>query len=347
MRVHLRKIKISSGRTLVLDYYLNRERIREYLHIIISHRDAKGKEKMMLAEKIRAQREIELAGDYHGIIPAHLKRVDFFAFFEDFITQSTRKDIRLFKACKKKLMGFASKSVLPMNEINESFCQRFSVYLRKGLYGETPFNYFQVFRRVLSEAVKKKVLARNPSIGVVNKNASAKVLTKEVLTSDEILLLSQTYCGSDEVRNAFLFSCFTGLRGGDVRMLKFKNIDYKNCTVRLSQRKTDVHNFSPFNKSVLQLLPEPGNANDLVFSLPSQNAMNKDIKHWVVRAKIKKHITFNCARHSFATLLLVSGADLKTTSRLLGHTTTRQTERYTHISDQMKRKAVDALPVLV
>lgn len=63
-------------------------------------------------------------------------------------------------------------------------------------------------------------------------------------------------------------------------------------------------------------------------------------------AGIDKHITFHCARHLFVTNLLLNGANIKTASELAGHSTIRHTEKYIHIADELKRKAVDSLPTL-
>ena len=57
-------------------------------------------------------------------------------------------------------------------------------------------------------------------------------------------------------------------------------------------------------------------------------------------------ITFHCARHSFITNIMANGANIKTAASLAGHSTTRHTEKYVHIIDELKQKAVDSLPDL-
>lgn len=332
---------------MILDYYYNGERIREYLKIHILTGDKTAKDKKLLAEKIRSQRELELSNENLGYVAPHKRNTDFFFFFEEFIKKTTRKDPRLFEACLSHLKKYCGRSHLPCSSLNREFSQNFRNYLGRHLNGETPFNYYGVYRRVVSEAMKEKILAFNPCYGVQNKKPSGKILGKDVLSDSELRLLFNTACNSDNLKRAFLFCCFTGLRAVDVRELRWKNIDVKNKSFKFSQSKTGVRMLPPLSETAIDLLGEEGKPNDLVFDLPTHEAMNKTLKAWVVRAKIKKHITFHCARHTFATSLLVHGADLKTTSELLGHTTTRETEKYTHISEQMKRKAVDALPPLV
>ena len=58
-------------------------------------------------------------------------------------------------------------------------------------------------------------------------------------------------------------------------------------------------------------------------------------------AGITKTITFHCARHTFATMMLTVGADIYTTSKLLGHSSVRATQIYAKIVDEAKDKAVN------
>lgn len=342
MKVHLRKKKTSTGHSLLLDYFVHGSRVREYLGIHIEKGKADVKEKLLIAEAIRSQKEIELFSGQYGMSPSHRRKIDFIEYFKTFKDRSSRKDIRMFSACLAKLIEFSGEK-LPASSIDSKFCLSFFQHLLKNLKGETPYNYFKVFKNVLSSAVSDRMFLSSPAENV-KAAKPAGVLTKQVLTDDEIKLLVKTRCGNENVKRAFLFACFTGLRAVDIRSLSWNQIDLVNNEMRFSQSKTSAFHIVPLNDSAISILGKPGKG--LVFKLPSQNGMNKDLKNWVGRAKIKKHITFHCARHTFGTSLLIHGADLKTTSVLLGHASTRETEKYTHISDQMKRKAVQALQVI-
>lgn len=340
MKVHLRTKKLSEGLSYFLDYYHNNTRVKEYLKIHIIPGDPAVKDKKRLAEKIRAQRELDLDNEILGFVSPNKKHIDFFAYFDRFIKASHRRDLRMFNAVLARLKKFCGKQELSASSINEKFCKDFRHSLTKDLHGETPFNYFRVLTRVLTEAVKDKIYYVSPASAVPNPRPSNKVLNKNILTDQEIKILFNTPCNT-QTKTAFLFCCFTGLRAVDVRELQWKNIDLKNKMFRFSQSKTGGRMYPPLSLTAISLLGPEGEGP--VFNLPTQAAMNKTLKAWVIRAKIKKHITFHCARHTFATSLLVHGADLKTTSELMGHTNTRETEKYTHISERMKRKAVDLI----
>ena len=69
----------------------------------------------------------------------------------------------------------------------------------------------------------------------------------------------------------------------------------------------------------------------------------KALRHWVENAGIDKHITWHCARHSFAVNILNEGANIKTVSSLLGHSGIAETEKYTRAVDSLKREAIESL----
>lgn len=78
-----------------------------------------------------------------------------------------------------------------------------------------------------------------------------------------------------------------------------------------------------------------------VFDLPSVPCINALIKPWAKAAGITKHFTFHTARHTFATMMLTLGADLYTTSKLLGHVDVRMTQVYAKIVNKKKDEAVN------
>ena len=195
----------------------------------------------------------------------------------------------------------------------------------------------------------------NPCKGVFIK-VDDKVLRKDILSMDEMKKLSETHYPYEnpEIRKAFLFCCLSGLRFCDVKDLTFANVDYSNRLLKFEQNKTRGHSASsgvviPLNDNLLGLIgkPQRGLSRDSkVFNLPTYETCCKALKRWVKRAGIDKHISWHCARHSFAVNILNNGANIKTVSSLLGHSSLQHTEKYTRAIDKLKEDAINSLPTL-
>ena len=71
---------------------------------------------------------------------------------------------------------------------------------------------------------------------------------------------------------------------------------------------------------------------------------NHKLEVWVLKAGIKKKITFHCARHTNAVLLLSNGTDIYTVAKMLGHRDIKSTMVYLKFTDELKHKAMNALP---
>jgi len=141
------------------------------------------------------------------------------------------------------------------------------------------------------------------------------------------------------------FCCVTGLRWIDVKALTWQVIDMSNSQMNVAQSKTgEVVNIQ-LNETALKLLDQPQEPKQQVFNLPTANGANKTLKAWVKRAKISKTITWHNARHSFGTNLIFNDVGILTASKMLGHTSTKHTQRYVDISNEMKQKATSKINI--
>lgn len=161
------------------------------------------------------------------------------------------------------------------------------------------------------------------------------------------------YTPDNDVKPAFLFACFTGLRYSDIYRLTWGELATGpdgNTRIETKMKKTGKDLYMPLSENALQWLPERGNKPDTsrVFCKLPDQAGNADARlHTLAKhAGIGKKVSFHVARHTFATLTLTYGADLYTVSKLLGHTNVRTTRIYAKIVDANKCKAVNLIPEL-
>lgn len=338
---------MSGGRQrLFLDHYHDGHRQQESLKMYIFKRPKTEQEKshnreaLRQANSIRSMRELEQNASENGITTAHRKSVDFLVYFQNVIDRYKKKNIRALKSTLDYLKEFAGTRTLALRKVNEQFCIEFRDFLDLKLNGETPYDYFAHFKRVLKQAKREGLLTHNPASDVISKRTEGKM--KDELTIEELKRLAAAPCGNQEVKRAFLFSCYSGLRTCDLRLLKWKGI--KNERIFLVQSKTGQAHTVGLHPTAKLLLGEPGDLEEHVFNLPSQNGINKVLKNWVERAKVDKHITFHCARVSFGTNLAAHETDILAIADALGHRNLRHTKRYVKLAEERKQQVVNKLP---
>ncbi|NCA77355.1 MAG: site-specific integrase [Alphaproteobacteria bacterium] len=357
MAVYLRQKKLSGGRkSFYLDIWQGEKRYYEFLKLYTVKStnpiDKDQNEKIReLAKNIRAKRELDLQANDHGLIPQFRKNTDFLAYFEKFHENYKNKDVRLVKGALSYFRLFLAEEKIKMlsaKNLSEQICKDFKYFLESKLNGETPYNYFKKFKGVVRQAYKDKLIPENYSDGIIIVKSNS--LKKDILNFEEIQTLAKKPCGNDQVKRAFLFSLNTGLRFCDVKEITWSNIsgDSLKFTQAKTKGKSKTAEFSiSLNKSALAMIGAPGNPDEKIFNLPSQTACLKDLKTWVKNAEIKKHITWHCARHSFAVNLLDKdggNADVKTVAGALGHSGLDMVNVYLRVLDEKKKQAVNRLP---
>ncbi len=363
--VTLREKPLANGNlSLYLDIYREGVRVKEYLKLYIVNKPRntiereQNKETLRLAEEVRAMRESELNHSAFGLISPVKKRVNFLKYFENYIENYTKKDLRMLEACLQRFKDFLvesyptlSKSIKP-EQMDKQMMKSFVEYLQSKSVGEGAKSYFQRFKKVVKHATDEEVFLRNPCDGVVCR-ADTKSLTKDILTIEEIQMLAKTPYQNEEIRRAFLFCLYAGLRFCDVKDLTYTNVDYSAKRIKFEQSKTKGNSSSsiviiPLSNTLLALIGDKPKKKDVkIFDLPSHTGCLKALRTWVQRAGIDKHITWHCARHSFAVNLLGEyQTDIKTVASLLGHSGLQHTEKYTRAVDSLKEKAVNSLPEL-
>lgn len=302
-----------------------------------------NKEHKELAEKIRAKRELELSSEDHDMRPKHKDNSYFLPYFEQWVKNYRNKDVRLAKACYTYFERFLKETDVGLKitsrQITKELIKQFKGYLDEHLTGETPYNYFGKFVKLCNDATEAELFTVNPCKGV--KNIRSEGLKKDILSMDEIRVLRDAQCQNNEVKRAFLFCLNTGLRWVDVKGLRWKNVD--GDVLKLMQAKTGKEVVVYLNDAATDILQERGKRDELVFTLPSSSYASRSLKMWVQAASIDKHISWHCARHSFAVNVLTHGADVKTVSSLLGHAGLKHTEKYTRVVDDLKRQAVKSI----
>ncbi|MBP3229616.1 MAG: site-specific integrase [Prevotella sp.] len=322
-----------------------------------------NKDTLELARKIRFERGVQFIEDKEGYKFKKDRNINFLDYFQIYIDNYTKKDIRMVQIALQRFKDFLSetpeytkfaKGIKP-EQLNKDMMLAFTEYLQSRSVGEGAKSIYQRFKKVIKYAIEHDVMTKNPCTGIVIK-IDENILRKDVLSLDEEQTLINTHYDGENpnIRRAFIMCLYCGLRFCDVKDLTFANVDFANKLLKFEQNKTKGHSANsgviiPLNDGLLRLIGEPteGQSKDsLIFPLPSYEMCLKALKRWVKRAGINKHISWHCARHSFAVNILNNGANIKTVASLLGHSGLKHTEKYTRAIDRLKEDAINSLPTL-
>lgn len=238
---------------------------------------------------------------------------------------------------------------LMFKELDREFLTGFHSYIAKecAYKKNTTWIYMIALKHVLMLARSKGFLAKDL---FANYKLHSEFVARNYLSMQEINKLMR-YESDDAtlqlVRDAFLFSCFTGLSFIDIQELTPQNIQQMNKQLWISttRRKTgsevNVRLFAvPYN--ILQKYM-PASRNERIFKLPSNGWCNICLEKIVTASGITKQVTFHAARHTFATTITLSqGVAIETISKLLGHKNIRTTQIYatithSHLDGEMER----------
>jgi integrase len=163
-----------------------------------------------------------------GYFLQHKLKSNFLDYYEASVKSKRKYGHRHLENSLKALKTFISKDSISAQDITEKLCRKFQDYLLEKYNGETPSGYFMRFKRVLKKATKDGYFRCNPSKEIPAKVGGNKKL-KEILTVEEYSKLMNTPCFNYEVKKAFVFSLYTGLRWVDVKSLYWSKI--KNNSV--------------------------------------------------------------------------------------------------------------------
>lgn len=322
-----------------------------------------NKEVLQLAKKIRFEREQQRLQDKEGYRLKADRSINFFDYFQSYIDNYTKKDIRMLEMALNRFRDFLKEtpeyskyiSKIEPQQINRDLVEAYTEYLQSRSRGEGAKSIYQRFKKVVKYGYEHDIFRKNPCTGIVIKSDENQ-LRKDILSIDEVNQLTATHYDSENpnIRRAFVFCLYTGLRFCDVKDLTFANVDFSNRLLKFEQNKTKGHSANsgvviPLNGGLLKLIGEPTEGQDKsssIFHLPSYEVCNKALKRWVKRAGIDKNISWHCARHSFAVNILNNGANIKTVASLLGHSGLKHTEKYTRAVDELKQRAIDSLTMI-
>lgn len=207
----------------------------------------------------------------------------------------------------------------------------------------TAMRYMQRFASVMNYAERIGVVGHNP---FMHYRIHFKPVESVSLSQSEVNKIYEKKFHTHrlvEVRDVFIFCCYSGLSFGDVFNLKKTDItttfDCKEW-VFIRRAKTDVVAHIPLLKIPCDIIDKyrVSHNEDTLFPMKCNQKTNEYLKEIADLCGITKNLTFHVARYTFANLMLNYGVSLESLGRMMGHRTIRTTQGYAKITDRRVMK---------
>lgn len=227
---------------------------------------------------------------------------------------------------------------LLLSELSYSFATDYEFYLKtvQECSHNTAVKYIKNLKAVLNFALSQEWIENNP----LNRyKAKLDRIEKEYLNESELKIIESKEISNsriDEVRDIFVFCCYTGLSYSDVEKLTKQNIVIGingQSQINIRRTKTDVTAKIPLLDKAKAIIQKYSTHEECIYHnklLPvkSNQKHNAYLKEIADICNLTKKLTTHIARHTFATLMLTKGASIETVSSMLGHTNIKTTQIY-------------------
>lgn len=313
--------------------------------VMNAHQQLIGAGKEITAEKLRNQfiGNTEKAYYVAALFNEHNDRVKALIGngFEANTLKSYRSSFKHLSAFIQHQYGIGDMDI---KKLNHAFIVNYEFYLKTvcKCSGVSAAKYVKHLKKIVNNCLANKWLSDNPFI---NYRSKAKAKEKEFLMPQEleaIAIKSIIIERLTQVRDIFIFCCYTGLCYADVQKLQrhqiTKGIDGEQW-IFTTRQKTDTSSRIPLLPIAADIVnkyadhPQCANKN-LVLPVLSNQRMNSYLKEIADICGITKTLTFHMARHTFATTVTLSnGVPIESVSKMLGHTNIKTTQHYAKILD--------------
>lgn len=268
---------------------------------------------------------------------------------------TTRTTFIRYKLVKERVQDFLrlkyNVSDIPVRDLTPVVLENFYLYLRKDCKCEnnSSMKTMQRLRKIVYFAKNMGEIMADPyqSFRVHFESVDREILTQEEI---DIIYNKEFITGRlEQIRDVFIFACYTGLSYIDVSNLTEDNIQEAfdgNLWVMTKRSKTNVNaNIRLLDIPKEILAKYKGSQKDgKCLPVVSNQKTNEYLKEIATVCGISKKLTFHLGRHSFATTITLSnGVPIESVSKMLGHTNIRTTQIYAKITDRKISKDMDAL----
>lgn len=237
------------------------------------------------------------------------------------------------------------KDDIPITDVNHKFITDYEFFFKtvRNCSHNTTTKYLKNFKKIIRIALANEYITKDP---FVNIRFSLDEVDKDFLTDEEVLRVYKKEFSIErltQVRDFFIFACYTGLAFSDLKGLCKEHLVQDNegrMWIRKKRQKTKNMCNIPLLDIPLQIIERYKDhpqcaTSDRVFPIISNTKMNAYIKEIVDICGIQKQVSTHTARHTFATSIgLANGVSIENVAKMLGHSDTKMTRHYARVLDK-------------
>lgn len=267
----------------------------------------------------------------------------------------TKNTITKYITLKKHIANFIKleylKEDLFLSELNTEVIRNFEHYLKTvgKLQNNTMVKYIKGLKKIIRIALSNQWIENDPFANIKYRIDNVKI---DYLTNEELEQIRQKDFKIErvnQVRDVYVFCCYTGLAFIDVYNLKKRDIIDKNGKLWIQKERQKTKNLFivPLLKPAIEIIEKYNNRlqyQDMEKLLPviSNQKMNSYLKEIADLCGIKKRLTTHTARHTFATTVTLGNqVSMEVVSKMLGHTSTKITSHYARVLDNVISKDME------
>jgi len=260
---------------------------------------------------------------------------------------------RHLKAFVKKEYG---QEDINVKEVDLRFINRFEHFMKTNLKScghNTVTKYVVNLKKIMRLCYANDWISKDP---FYHWKAKWKKVERDILNERELRTLMQAQLPSkrlDQVRDIFIFCCFTGLSYIDVQKLSNNHIVLGmdgGKWIKIKRSKTDTMSSVPF-LPIAERITDKYSMGSKIYDddeqlLPviSNQKLNTYLKEIAKLCGIHKKLTFHLSRHTFATTVtLANGVPIESVSKMLGHQSLKTTQIYAKVIDKKLQKDMSIL----
>lgn len=326
------------GKNWYIDFTFKGQRIRESIGP-----SRKG------AEKVIAKKKAEIAENKFLDVRKELDPVTFHEFCKQYVqwarankkASTISKDISIMRFLDKEFEGKC------LHEITAWQIEKYKVKRMERLKPASVNRDLALIKHLFSKAVEWKKIKENPVKIVKRLKGETKRLRYLMPDEIQVLLLNCESLLRGIIKPLVTVALHTGARKGELQNLKWSEVNFDLGIITLLDTKNGERRDIPMNETVRTTLEALGRKSEFVFPCTNGNGLNHARIHIAFHEALTKSgiedFHFHDLRHTFASNLVMAGAELNDVRELLGHKTMEMTLRYAHLSPKHKGKVINIL----